>query len=82
MEMMNQDELGRCDFLDVLEEASTLRQEVEVKLRSGESFTDLVQDVVTENHQEFAVFARHGRFPVKDVVACSRAEILHGVYQA
>ena len=73
--LLHQDELGGCDFLDVLEEAATLEKDVGVKLRSGEFFTAAVQDVVTEGGQNFVVFAgRNERMNVKDILAVTRAE--------
>ncbi len=74
MTLMNQDELGRCDFIDVLEEAALRRTPVAVRLRGGESFIDEVVDVVTENGDDFAVFRSHARVPVGDIQAVTRAE--------
>lgn len=69
-----QDEVGSCDFLDLLEEAAVRKQPISVTLRAGEEFTDTVTDVVTENHQDFAVFASKGRIPVKELASCTRAK--------
>ena len=71
---MNQDELGRCDFLDVLEEAVLRRKTVAVELRSGETFLDRVVDVVTESGDELVVFHAHPRISVGQIVAVTRAE--------
>lgn len=69
-----QDDVGRCDFIDVLEEAVLRRQPVAVQLRAGESFTDAVVDVVTEQGEDFAVFRSHPRVPVGDILSMTRAE--------
>lgn len=69
-----QDEVGRCDFLDVLEEAAVRKQPVTARLKAGEEFTDTVMDVVTENHKDYAVFKAKGRIPVLDIASCTRAK--------
>lgn len=72
-----QDQIGRCDFLDVLEEASVSRQRVDVELRSGRRFHDRVSDVITEKGREFVEFEMNGRVPLEEVKACTRAQIEH-----
>lgn len=75
MTILNQDKVGRCSFIDVLEEAVLRRRPVAVKLRhGGETFIDEVSDVVTENGQDYAVFRARGRVPVPEVEAVTRAE--------
>jgi Rho-binding antiterminator len=69
-----QDDVGRCDFIDVLEEAVLRRQPVAVQLRAGGSFIDAVVDVVTEQGEDFAVFRSHPRVAVGDILAMTRAE--------
>lgn len=69
-----QQELGTCDLVDLLEEASDRKRPVTVALANGDSFSDVVQDVVTENHEDWVVFQQHGRHRVKDVLSCTRAE--------
>ncbi len=64
-----QDELGRCDFIDVLEEAVLRRRPVQVQLRTGEAFTDQLVDVLTESGDDFAVFREHPRVPVGQLAA-------------
>ncbi len=76
MTRMSQDEVGRCDFLDVLEEAVLRRRPVAVQLRAGETFIDEVVDVVTEKGDDFAVFRSHARVSVGDILAVTR-EALH-----
>lgn len=71
-----QDEVGRCDFLDVLEEAVLRRRPVAVQLREGEAFIDEVVDVVTEQGDDFAVFKAHERVSVGEIRAVTRAEPL------
>jgi hypothetical protein len=74
MARMCQDEVGRCGFIDVLEEAVLRRRPVTVELRAGERFIDQVTDVVTEKGDDFAVFRTHARVPVGDILAVTRAE--------
>ncbi|MFP2925935.1 hypothetical protein ACLESO_12100 [Pyxidicoccus sp. 3LG] len=72
MSRMSQDEVGRCDFIDVLEEAVLFRRPVAVQLRAGDTFIDQVVDVVTEQGDDFAVFRSHARVPVGDILAVTR----------
>jgi transcriptional antiterminator Rof (Rho-off) len=74
MSRICQDDVGQCDFIDVLEEAVLRRRPVAVQLRAGETFIDQMMDVVTEAGQEFAVFRSHARVPVKEIAAVSRSE--------
>lgn len=74
MSRICQDDVGQCDFIDVLEEAVVRQRPVAVQLRAGETFIDQMMDVVTEAGREFAVFRTHARVPVKEIVAVSRAE--------
>jgi Rho-binding antiterminator len=71
-----QDEVGRCDFIDVLEEAVLRHRPVAVQLREGEAFIDEVVDVVTEQGDDFAVFKSHERVSVGRIRAVTRAEPL------
>lgn len=73
MTLMTQDDLGRCDFIDVLEEAAIRHTPVGIELRGGESFIDRVADVVTEEGVDWAVFEAHPRVPVVQIKACTRA---------
>lgn len=66
--------MGRCSFIDVLEEAVLVHRAVAVALRGGERFIDLVVDVVTENHEDYAVFRSHQRVPVSEIAAATRAD--------
>lgn len=68
-----QDRVGRCDFLDVLEEAAVLKRPVQVKTRDGQTFEDVVVDVPTESGRDWVVFAREGRFAVDDLESATRA---------
>lgn len=72
---LDQDEIGRCDFIDVLEEAVLRRSPVAVELRDGTTFIDRVVDVVTESGKDWAVFAQHGRVLVTGIRAMTRAEV-------
>jgi Rho-binding antiterminator len=49
-------EIGRCDFIDVLEEAATTHRKVDVELEGGGSRTTHIVDVVTHDGDDFAVF--------------------------
>ncbi len=75
MSRMSQDDVGRCDFIDVLEEAVLRRRPVAVQLREGGTFIDEVVDVVTEQGDDFAVFRSHARVPVGDILAVTREEL-------
>ncbi len=69
---MNQDQIGRCSFIDVLEEAVLLRRAVAVQLREGSTFIDEVVDVLTRNGDDFAVFRSHHTVPVDQIEAVTR----------
>ena len=64
--------LGRCDFLDVLEEAVLLRREVTIDLADGSTFTDRLSDVVTEDGVDWAVFRVHPRVRVLEISSLER----------
>jgi hypothetical protein len=66
--------MDRCDFLDVLEEAVTIRGAVDVRLIDGTHFVDFVKHVVTEGGQDWAVFKDHDRVALEDIRSCVRAE--------
>lgn len=72
MAQLHQDDVGRCDFIDVLEEAVLWRRPVTVRLRSGDTFQDQVVDVVTEQGDDFAIFRSHARVPVGDIRSVTR----------
>src|SRR5215831_18824663 len=74
MSRLEQDDVGSCSFVDVLEEAVLVRRPVAIELRDGTTFIDQVTDVTTESGQDFAVFRSHARVPVKDIAAATRAE--------
>lgn len=74
MPVICQNTVGRCSFIDVLEEAVLVHRPVAVALRDGERFIDIVVDVVTENHEDYAVFAAHERVAVTEIVAATRAD--------
>jgi transcriptional antiterminator Rof (Rho-off) len=73
-------QMDSCDFLDVLEEAAVLKSAVSVVLKHGGHFEDHVRDVVTEEGQDFAIFASHGRVPVRDISLASRARTVDSSY--
>lgn len=68
---------NRCEFLDVLEEAAKIKTPVTVELRGGDSFTDSVQDVVTESGEDYAQFERRGRVPVSQISRCEPSPRIH-----
>jgi hypothetical protein len=72
--VMCQDEVGRCSFIDVLEEAVLRHAPVAVQLREGGIFIDEVVDVITEDGDDFAIFKAHDRIPVGEIRAMTRAE--------
>src|SRR5437016_3610140 len=72
-----QDVVGRCSFIDVLEEAVLVHRPVAVALRDGSRFIDVVVDVVTENGEDYAVFQSHERVPVTDIAAATRCDPHH-----
>lgn len=74
MAVMCQDEVGRCSFIDVLEEAVLRHAPVAVQLREGDIFIDEVVDVITEDGDDFAIFKAHDRIPVGEIRAMTRAE--------
>ena len=78
---MRQD-IDRCDFIDVLEEAAVVRRPVSVELRNGSRFVDEVRDVVTERGEDYAVFKDHDRIPVTEISDCFRAQPLPHNYDA
>jgi len=74
MSKLEQDQVGSCSFIDVLEEAVLVKRPVAIQLRDGTTFIDQVTDVTTESGQDFAVFLRHARVAVPDIAAATRAE--------
>lgn len=66
-------QLGRCEFLDVLEESAVTAAPVQVELRDGQRFTDVVRDVTTSDGEDFAAFREHGQVPVSQISAAARA---------
>lgn len=75
MSRICQDDVGQCDFIDVLEETVLRRRPVAVQLRAGELFIDQMMDVVTEAGTDFAIFRTHPRVPVREIAAVSRSEV-------
>ncbi len=69
--------LGRCDFLEVLEESVLMRAELEVELSDGAIFRDRLLDVRTESGLDVAVFETHPPAAVGDVIAVTRERIVH-----
>ena len=57
MSRLEQDLLGSCDFVDVLEEAVLVKKPVAVELRDGTTFIDQVTDVTGAGDTVIAAFA-------------------------
>lgn len=74
MGILRQEEIGRCEFIDVLEEAVVVKRPVAVTLNSGETFIDTVKDVVTFDGRDWVDFVEHDRLPVSDIRGMTRAE--------
>jgi Rho-binding antiterminator len=72
--------VGRCDFLDVLEESATIRTPVAVELVEGLRFTDVVRDVSTRDGEDYATFRDHGEVAVSDIRSANRAVPLETGY--
>ena len=64
--------VGRCDFLDLLEESAVLRAPVDVELRDGRAFADVVRAVETRDGQDLVVFRDHGQMAVDEIRWCGR----------
>ena len=77
MTMLRQDQVGRCDFLDLLEDAAVTKKRVEIELRSGEVFTDEIRDVATREGQEFVSFLEHDELPLKEILGAKWARPTH-----
>jgi hypothetical protein len=75
-EEIEQDAVGRCDFLDVLEEAVTVGARIHVRLADGREFEDTVTDVVTEKGRENVVFGTNGTVPLAQIAAATRGPAL------
>ena len=74
MSWLRQDTLGRCDFLDVLEEAAVRRTPVEMELADGERLSTRVVDVEATVEGDVVVLEDGRRIPVGEVGAMTRAE--------
>jgi hypothetical protein len=80
MALLRQDQVGRCGFIDVLEEAVLRGRPVGVRLRGGETFIDQVVDVATEHGDDFAIFRFHPRVSVGVIEAVTRTELPRDLY--
>lgn len=61
---------GRCDIIDVLEEAAHFKRPVRFQLRSGEWYQAGVRDVVTESGEDYVIFDDGDRVPVTQIARC------------
>jgi hypothetical protein len=78
-EEYEQNKVGRCDFLDVLEEAATVGGKIHVRLTDGRELDDTVREVVTEGGRELVVFGENGTIPLASIAAATRGPSLRGV---
>lgn len=67
---------GRCDILDVLEEAAIFRKSVAVDLHERTGFTARVRDVYTEDGEDYVIFEDHARMSVADISGCRTSDDL------
>lgn len=67
-----QSELGRCDFLDVLEEAVLLRVPVRIERTDGSRIDGVVEDVTTREGGEYVRLTGDRRVDVNDIAALER----------
>lgn len=67
-----QSELGRCDFLDVLEEAVLLRVPVRLERTDGTRIEGIVQDVATDADGETVHLSGSQRVSVSDISSLER----------
>jgi Rho-binding antiterminator len=63
-------QVGRCDFIDMLEESAKMHRPLAVTLRGDTRFADSVRDVVTEAGEDYALFRDHGRVAVSEILDC------------
>lgn len=75
----DQNDVGRCDFIDLLEEAVLRKHAIAVTLRNGDTFIDTVIDVKTHDHDDYAVFQGRGEIRVEEIRSCTRAEARPGL---
>lgn len=77
MTRYSQQDLGRCDFLDVLEETVLMHARVKVELDDDTWFEDHLRDVVTENGLEKVRFANHDPVEVRRISSITREPLPH-----
>ena len=73
MSWYRQAEIGRCPFLDVLEEAAVRQSPVELELRGGERLHERIADVEATPAGDVVVLASGRRVAVEHVEAMTRA---------
>ena len=71
---MRNHSIGRCDILDVLEEAAIFRKPVQIDLHERSGFTARVRDVYTEDGEDYVIFEDHDRMSVSDISGCRSAD--------
>lgn len=77
MTRYDRNDLGNCDFIDVLEESVLMHARVKVELLDGTSFEDRIRDVTTRDGQEEVHFADHEPVEVREMAAISRDPLPH-----
>lgn len=71
--MRHNSAIGRCDVLDMLEEAAVAHMPVELELRDGSRIVDGIRDVITENGEDYVVLQAHPRVAVSAIARCERS---------
>lgn len=67
---MRNQAIGRCDILDVLEEAAIFRKPIQVEPRDRARFTARVRDVYTADGEDVVIFEDGDRMSITDIKLC------------
>jgi Rho-binding antiterminator len=74
MAWITQASVGRCDFIDVLEEAVLRRRPTTLRLEDGSSVTATVVDVITRDGDDFVRLSDQQEIAVGRIAAIDRLE--------
>lgn len=74
MTRIRQSDVGRCDFIDVLEEAVLRRRATTLQLDDGTQFTAQVVDVVTREGGDFVKLADDRELEVGRITGMERSQ--------
>lgn len=77
MTRYSQQDLDRCDFLDVLEESVLMRARVKVTLMDDTFFEDHITDVLTKDGGETVHFAMHEPIELRQIASIERQPLQH-----